>query len=70
MSLLISIFLDRWWGNKQIAFSAYLSADKHLGKNQHIKFDQVLLNDGNGYEASTGIFRYTTNKYIIDRRPV
>ena len=42
-----------------IAFSAYLSADETLGKKQHVKFDKVLLNDGNGYEASTGIFRYT-----------
>lgn len=49
--------VGHWWGNKKIAFSVYLSADKSLGSNQHIKFDKVLLNDGNGYEPSTGTFR-------------
>lgn len=49
--------VEHWWRNKKIAFSAYLSADRTLGRNQHVKFDRVLLNDGNGYEASTGVFR-------------
>ena len=51
------VISGHWWGNKKIAFSATLSKDKRLGSSQHVKFDHVLLNDGNGYEASTGIFR-------------
>jgi hypothetical protein len=50
--------LSHWFGNNKIAFSTYLSRRyNHLGKGQHVKFDKVLLNDGDGYEASTGVFR-------------
>ena len=40
-----------------VAFSAVLSGPvQHLGDKQTIKFDKVLLNDGNGYEPNTGAF--------------
>ncbi|XP_060586876.1 inner ear-specific collagen-like [Ruditapes philippinarum] len=42
---------------ENVAFSAVMShAVKHLGDKQTIKFDNVLLNDGHGYEPNTGVF--------------
>lgn len=49
--------IGRWYGAIKIAFSAYLSACRHYGTRQHIKFDKVLLNDGDAYEAAKGVFR-------------
>lgn len=49
--------IGHWFGSSKIAFSAYLSRTKNLGRGQHIKFDRLLMNDGDGYEASTGVFR-------------
>ena len=40
-----------------VGFSTYLSKSiQHMGNGHTIKLDQVLLNDGNGYNAFTGIF--------------
>jgi hypothetical protein len=50
--------LGAWYDSNKIAFSAYLTKRYDLlGKGQHVKFDGVLLNDGDGYEAITGVFR-------------
>lgn len=52
--------VGRWYNNAWISFTAYLSTGQTaLGAKQHIKFDKVLLNDGDGYDPHTGIFRYT-----------
>lgn len=41
-----------------IAFSAYLShSNFHMSKGECVKFDQVLLNQGNGYNKTTGTFK-------------
>ncbi|KAK3580240.1 hypothetical protein CHS0354_012767 [Potamilus streckersoni] len=41
----------------QVAFSAYIShRELHLGINQVIKYDALLINDGNHYNPHTGIF--------------
>lgn len=41
----------------KVAFSAYLTAtNSHTVVGQAIKFDQVLLNDGHGYNKYTGAF--------------
>lgn len=39
-----------------IAFSVYLDHDETLASHQTVKFNQVLLNEGNGYSPQTGIF--------------
>ncbi|WAQ99248.1 C1QL4-like protein [Mya arenaria] len=39
-----------------VAFSAYLSRTQSHVTNTDIKFDKVLLNDGQGYNAFTGAF--------------
>jgi hypothetical protein len=58
--------LSTWYGGSKIAFSAFLSKRYDLlGKGQHVKFDKVLLNDGDGYEAVTGVFRLLHNDYLI-----
>ncbi|XP_060583147.1 complement C1q-like protein 2 [Ruditapes philippinarum] len=59
--------LSTWYGGSKIAFSAFLSKRYDLlGKGQHVKFDKVLLNDGDGYEAVTGVFRtQTTGVYVF-----
>jgi len=44
------------WGKKKEAFMAYLSRPQELGKDQHVKFDRVILNDGNRYNPHTGVF--------------
>lgn len=42
---------------QQVAFSALLSHNQdHLGLSQNIRFDLVLLNDGNGYNPHSGYF--------------
>ncbi|KAL4234277.1 C1q and tumor necrosis factor protein 2 [Mactra antiquata] len=44
---------------RQLAFTAYLSSSMtHSGT---IRFNKVLLNDGNGYDASTGEFTATVS---------
>ena len=41
----------------EIAFSAYLShVIPHLSHGHTIKFDQIILNDGNGYNQYSGVF--------------
>jgi len=36
---------------------SHLSEDHdELGLGQHIKFDEVSLNDGDAYDADTGVF--------------
>ena len=43
--------------NGEIAFSAYLShVIPHLSHGHTIKFDQIILNDGNGYNQYSGVF--------------
>ncbi|XP_052791915.1 complement C1q tumor necrosis factor-related protein 4-like [Mya arenaria] len=39
-----------------IAFSAYLTHTQSHQTNTAVRFDKVLLNDGNGYNAFTGAF--------------
>ncbi|XP_052791904.1 complement C1q-like protein 4 [Mya arenaria] len=39
-----------------IAFSTYLSQSNQHMTNEAIKFDRILLNEGNGYNAYTGAF--------------
>lgn len=40
-----------------VAFSAYLDHNlEHVGEGQTIKFNQILINDGNGYNRYTGVF--------------
>lgn len=40
-----------------VAFSAYLDHNvEHAGEGQTIKFNQILINDGNGYNRYTGVF--------------
>lgn len=49
--------IGHWYGSTKIAFSVYLSGSRSFGSGQHIKFDRILLNDGDAYEAVTGVFR-------------
>jgi len=43
--------------NNHISFTAYLDhIVQHLGIGQTIVFNQVLINDGNGYNKHTGVF--------------
>ena len=43
--------------NGEIAFSAYLShVIPHLSHGHTIKFDQIILNDGNAYNQYSGVF--------------
>ncbi|KAK3577807.1 hypothetical protein CHS0354_024851 [Potamilus streckersoni] len=43
--------------NGVIAFTAYLDHAIHdLGPNQALKFNQILLNEGHGYNQFTGVF--------------
>ncbi|XP_060563690.1 uncharacterized protein LOC132723040 [Ruditapes philippinarum] len=51
----------------QVAFSAYLSHfQDHLGLHQTIKFDKIITNDGNAYNAVTGIFTVpVTGTYVF-----
>jgi len=44
-------------GPKYVAFMTYLSEHQDLGKNQKVKFDKILLNDGKAYNPHTGAFR-------------
>ena len=47
----------KWHGATRIAFMSHLSEDHdELGLGQHIKFDEVSLNDGDAYDADTGVF--------------
>ncbi|XP_053379963.1 complement C1q-like protein 4 [Mercenaria mercenaria] len=39
-----------------VSFSVYLDHDLDLGTHQTIKFNQVIINDGNGYNIYTGVF--------------
>ncbi|XP_045163775.2 uncharacterized protein LOC123528090 [Mercenaria mercenaria] len=39
-----------------ISFSVYLDHDLTLGPHQTVKFNQVIINDGNGYNTNTGVF--------------
>ncbi|KAL4218504.1 Otolin 1 [Mactra antiquata] len=39
-----------------VAFTAYLTHGVDTGDKQTIKFDQVIINDGNGYNVYTGAF--------------
>ena len=49
--------LKRYANTSHIAFSAYLGHDiPHAAPGHTIKCDQVILNDGNGYNSHTGIF--------------
>jgi hypothetical protein len=50
-----------------VAFSAYLSHLKdHLGISQTVKFDKIITNDGNAYNAVTGIFTVpVTGTYVF-----
>jgi hypothetical protein len=50
-----------------VAFSAYLSyLQEHLGIHQTIKFDKIITNDGNAYNAVTGIFTApVTGTYVF-----
>ncbi|XP_045206568.2 otolin-1-like [Mercenaria mercenaria] len=42
---------------ENVAFSAVLTNSlQHLGDKQAIKFNKILVNDGNGYEPNTGAF--------------
>ncbi|XP_060563689.1 complement C1q-like protein 2 [Ruditapes philippinarum] len=51
----------------QVAFSAYLSYfQEHLGIHQTVKFDKIITNDGNAYNAVTGIFTVpVTGTYVF-----
>ncbi|XP_060589691.1 complement C1q-like protein 4, partial [Ruditapes philippinarum] len=51
----------------QVAFSAYLShLQDHLGTSQTVKFDKIITNDGNAYNAVTGIFTVpVTGTYVF-----
>lgn len=42
--------------NPSIGFSPFLSHDAHLGKNETIKYENVLTNSGNGYHKWCGHF--------------
>lgn len=47
---------------ENVAFSTLLSKDQdHIGLSQTIKFDHVLLNDGNGYSVHSGTFTAPTD---------
>lgn len=51
--------VGRWYGIRKISFMAYLSRDHNsMTHGQLVKFNTVLLNDGNGYNVHTGVFRY------------
>ena len=42
---------------KKVSFSVYVKAKElQLGANQTVKYDEVLINDGNGYDDRTGVF--------------
>ncbi|XP_062607182.1 cerebellin-2-like [Saccostrea cucullata] len=43
-----------------VGFSALLSKDTTLGVNQIVKYDNVITNQGNGYDKWTGIFTAPT----------
>ena len=51
----------------EIAFSAYLSyIIPHLAPGHTIKYDQIIINDGNAYNHYTGIFTVpTTGVYLL-----
>ena len=53
--------------NGEIAFSAYLShVIPHLSHGHTIKFDQIILNDGNGYNQYSGVFTVPrTGVYLL-----
>ncbi|XP_060589481.1 complement C1q-like protein 3 [Ruditapes philippinarum] len=40
----------------RIAFSAFLDHDADFGAGQTIKFNQIITNEGNGYNIHTGVF--------------
>jgi len=40
------------------AFMAYLSSSMSVGAKQHIKFDRVTVNYGNGYTSYVGTYRF------------
>lgn len=63
--------VGRWYGSRKITFMAYLSRNQlSMTRGQHIKFDRVLLNDGNAYNAHTGVFTYVLfdNNFAYDSK--
>ena len=42
--------------SRRIGFYATLSSRNNYGKKQTVIFDNVLTNDGNGYDDRTGVF--------------
>ena len=55
---------------KQVSFSVNVKAKQlQLGANQTVKYDEVLTNDGKGYDDRTGVFTCPvagTYMFIVD----
>ncbi|KAK3108573.1 hypothetical protein FSP39_011049 [Pinctada imbricata] len=52
--------------NQNVAFTAYLDHNVDLHKNQPIKFNKIITNDGNGYNANSGAFTCPeTGMYLL-----
>ena len=49
------LFTEQTTG-RRVAFDAYMTTNTTLPVNQPVKFDGVDLNEGNGYDQTTGIF--------------
>ena len=49
-----------------VAFSVYLSKHTHYVTGQTVRYDQILTNHGNGYNAFTGVFSVPlTGTYLL-----
>ncbi|BFZ00761.1 hypothetical protein BsWGS_03800 [Bradybaena similaris] len=51
--------------NATVMFSASLDEDASFSVNQMVKFPNVVVNSGNGYDSSTGIFTAPIAGYYV-----
>ena len=55
--LIVACPLASFFVGKVVAFSAYLDHTlSNLQKNQVIVFNRILLNEGEGYDTTSGVF--------------